>query len=81
MLAPDFPGYGYSDQPSVTEFAYTFDRLAAVRFEPPRLSGSFALPMSLKLYGLNLERNDGKKRCYFIQMLCLRHVIDNHLPT
>ena len=30
VVAPDYPGYGYSDQPSVSEFAYTFDHLAAV---------------------------------------------------
>lgn len=30
VIAPDFPGYGYSDQPPVAQFAYTFDHLAAV---------------------------------------------------
>lgn len=30
VIAPDFPGFGYSDQPSPTNFAYTFDHLAAV---------------------------------------------------
>jgi pimeloyl-ACP methyl ester carboxylesterase len=30
VIAPDYPGFGYSDQPSVTNFAYTFDHLAAV---------------------------------------------------
>jgi len=30
VIAPDYPGFGYSDQPSVAEFAYTFDHLAAV---------------------------------------------------
>ena len=30
VIAPDYPGFGYSDQPSVTDFAYTFDHLAAV---------------------------------------------------
>jgi len=30
VIAPDYPGFGYSDQPSVADFAYTFDHLAAV---------------------------------------------------
>ena len=30
VIAPDYPGYGYSDQPATTDFAYTFDHLAAV---------------------------------------------------
>ena len=30
LVAPDYPGFGHSDAPSHTEFAYTFDRLAAV---------------------------------------------------
>ena len=30
VVAPDYPGFGYSDQPAVADFAYTFDHLAAV---------------------------------------------------
>jgi pimeloyl-ACP methyl ester carboxylesterase len=30
VIAPDYPGFGYSDQPPVSDFAYTFDHLAAV---------------------------------------------------
>ena len=30
VIAPDYPGFGFSDQPSGTTFAYTFDHLAAV---------------------------------------------------
>jgi pimeloyl-ACP methyl ester carboxylesterase len=30
VLAPDYPGYGYSDAPSVEDFEYTFDHLADV---------------------------------------------------
>ena len=28
VLAPDYPGYGYSDAPSPDQYAYTFDQLA-----------------------------------------------------
>lgn len=30
VIAPDYPGFGYSDAPSPHEFAYTFDHLADV---------------------------------------------------
>lgn len=30
VLAPDYPGFGYSDTPPATEFTYTFDRLADI---------------------------------------------------
>ncbi len=30
VVAPDYPGYGYSDAPSTEHFAYTFDHLADV---------------------------------------------------
>ena len=29
LLAPDFPGFGNSDQPSMEDYDYTFDNLAA----------------------------------------------------
>jgi pimeloyl-ACP methyl ester carboxylesterase len=30
LVAPDYPGFGYSSAPSIKEFTYTFDRLADV---------------------------------------------------
>ncbi len=30
LVAPDYPGYGYSSMPSAREFEYTFDRLAEI---------------------------------------------------
>ena len=30
LIAPDYPGYGYSSMPSLDEFDYTFDRLAEI---------------------------------------------------
>jgi pimeloyl-ACP methyl ester carboxylesterase len=30
VVAPDYPGFGYSDAPSADQFDYTFDHLAAV---------------------------------------------------
>jgi pimeloyl-ACP methyl ester carboxylesterase len=37
LVAPDYPGFGYSDAPAPTQFTYTFDpgrRDAAVRRPP-----------------------------------------------
>ena len=33
VIAPDYPGFGFSDAPSVDEFEYTFDHLASVMEE------------------------------------------------
>ena len=30
LVAPDYPGFGHSDWPDPTQFAYTFDRLAGI---------------------------------------------------
>jgi pimeloyl-ACP methyl ester carboxylesterase len=30
LIAPDYPGFGHSDWPDTTQFAYTFDRLAGI---------------------------------------------------
>lgn len=30
LIAPDYPGFGYSEQPSMEEFEYTFDNYAAI---------------------------------------------------
>jgi pimeloyl-ACP methyl ester carboxylesterase len=45
MVAPDYPGFGYSSMPSVAEFEYTFDRLAHV-------TDQFAQRLGLTKYSL-----------------------------
>ena len=30
LIAPDYPGFGYSDAPSAKDFSYTFDHVAAI---------------------------------------------------
>jgi pimeloyl-ACP methyl ester carboxylesterase len=47
VIAPDYPGYGQSSMPSVTEFKYTFDNLANV-------VEAFTEKLSLKSYSLYL---------------------------
>lgn len=48
LIAPDYPGFGYSDAPSAKAFAYTFDNLADV-------IGKFAGKLSLDKYALYLQ--------------------------
>ncbi|MBL4575766.1 MAG: alpha/beta hydrolase [Opitutaceae bacterium] len=47
LIAPDYPGFGNSDQPSMDEFEYTFDNLA-------RIMGSFTEQLGLDTYSLYL---------------------------
>jgi pimeloyl-ACP methyl ester carboxylesterase len=52
LVAPDYPGFGHSDAPSHTEFAYTFDHLAAV-------VGDFTQALELATYTLVLQDYGG----------------------
>jgi pimeloyl-ACP methyl ester carboxylesterase len=47
VIAPDYPGFGYSDAPSPDTFAYTFDRLAdfVAKFTDQLGLGRYALYM------------------------------------
>jgi pimeloyl-ACP methyl ester carboxylesterase len=48
LIAPDYPGFGYSDAPSTQAFAYTFDNLADV-------IEKFAGKLSLDKYALYMQ--------------------------
>jgi pimeloyl-ACP methyl ester carboxylesterase len=52
LVAPDYPGFGHSDAPSRTEFAYTFDHLAAV-------IGRFTEVLGLRRYTLVVQDYGG----------------------
>jgi len=52
LVAPDYPGFGHSDAPSHTEFAYTFDHLAAV-------VGHFTQALGLTTYTLVMQDYGG----------------------
>jgi pimeloyl-ACP methyl ester carboxylesterase len=52
LVAPDYPGFGHSDAPSHTEFAYTFDHLAAV-------IGRFTEALGLRRYTLVMQDYGG----------------------
>jgi pimeloyl-ACP methyl ester carboxylesterase len=47
LIAPDYPGYGFSSMPTVDEFAYTFDNVA-------RLIGKFIDQIGLDRYSVYL---------------------------
>jgi pimeloyl-ACP methyl ester carboxylesterase len=52
LVAPDYPGFGHSDAPSHTQFAYTFDHLAAVL-------GDFTQALGLARYTLVMQDYGG----------------------
>ena len=52
LVAPDYPGFGHSHAPSHTEFAYTFDHLAAV-------VGHFTQALGLTTYTLVMQDYGG----------------------
>jgi pimeloyl-ACP methyl ester carboxylesterase len=48
LVAPDYPGFGYSDAPSTEAFAYTFDHLADIMEK-------FTRHVGLERYGLYMQ--------------------------
>ncbi|MFH0133167.1 alpha/beta fold hydrolase [Variovorax sp. VaC1] len=48
VIAPDYPGFGHSEAPSVAEFNYTFDNLSDV-------VGKLVDQLGLKSYGLYMQ--------------------------
>lgn len=68
VIAPDYPGYGYSDAPSPRDFAYTFDHLAQVMNRFVQVVGArryvlyaqdFGGPVGFRLAALHPERVAG----------------------
>ncbi|MFL9458845.1 alpha/beta fold hydrolase [Tolypothrix bouteillei VB521301_2] len=49
LVAPDYPGFGYSSMPAVDEFDYTFDRLTEV------IAGFIAQIRTYSLYLMDYE--------------------------
>jgi pimeloyl-ACP methyl ester carboxylesterase len=48
VIAPDYPGFGYSSAPATNEFAYTFDHLAEV-------TGKFTEKLGLTRYAIYMQ--------------------------
>ncbi|CAN5511512.1 alpha/beta hydrolase [soil metagenome] len=51
VIAPDYPGFGYSSAPSVAEFDYSFDRLASIIDQFTAAVGASRFAMYLQDYG------------------------------
>lgn len=51
VVAPDYPGYGFSSMPSVDEFDYTFDNLASVMEKFTQKLGLDSYTLYLQDYG------------------------------
>jgi pimeloyl-ACP methyl ester carboxylesterase len=51
LVAPDYPGFGYSDAPSAKDFEYTFDRLAEVMAAFVSALGLTSYVMYMQDYG------------------------------
>src|ERR1700721_2128406 len=52
LVAPDYPGFGHSDWPDPTAFAYTFDHIASVM-------GDFVQSIGLSRYSLYMQDYGG----------------------
>jgi pimeloyl-ACP methyl ester carboxylesterase len=51
LVAPDYPGFGHSDVPGHTQFANTFDHLAAVLGHFPEALGLARYTLAVQEYG------------------------------
>jgi pimeloyl-ACP methyl ester carboxylesterase len=51
LIAPDYPGFGHSDWPDPTEFAYTFDHIAGVMDDFTRALGLSRYTLYMQDYG------------------------------
>jgi pimeloyl-ACP methyl ester carboxylesterase len=49
VIAPDYPGFGFSDAPSIDEFEYTFDHLASV------MEGFLFKSLGLKTFSIYVQ--------------------------
>lgn len=51
LIAPDYPGFGYSDAPAVDQFAYTFDRIASLMARLLEAKGCHRYYLYMQDYG------------------------------
>lgn len=51
VVAPDYPGFGYSSAPSTSEFAYTFENIADVIDEFTKIIGVESCALFMQDYG------------------------------
>lgn len=51
LIAPDYPGFGHSDAPDPSSFAYTFDHIARVMDDFVKIKGLSRYSLYLQDYG------------------------------
>jgi pimeloyl-ACP methyl ester carboxylesterase len=59
LIAPDYPGFGFSDAPNIGQFEYTFDNLSKVVTELLEAKGILHYWLYLQDYG----PTDSKRQC------------------
>jgi transposase len=70
LIAPDYPGFGNSSAPGITEFEYTFDHLAQVIQDFTDALGLQRFTLSGLHYAKRLE--EWKGRGYLIEIVYIR---------
>lgn len=67
LIAPDYPGYGRSEQPPIAEFEYTFDNFAKIVSNLLKQLGiekyslylmDYGAPVGFRIASANLEKVD-----------------------
>lgn len=73
LIAPDYPGFGLSSAPNVTEFEYTFDHLAEILEEFIKALGLPPFHMMVQDYGGPLGFRIASKRPEWIKSLIIQN--------
>jgi pimeloyl-ACP methyl ester carboxylesterase len=73
LVAPDYPGFGYSDAPATSEFTYTFDHIAAVMEKFVDSLGITGLSMYVQDYGGPIGFRIATKRPELIRAIVLQN--------
>ena len=73
LIAPDYPGFGYSDAPSPSEFAYTFDNLSTLVEKFIDTLGIAKLSMYVQDYGGPIGLRIATKRPELIRAIVVQN--------
>ena len=73
LIAPDYPGFGYSDAPSTSDFTYTFDNLAVLVEKFIDTLGIQKLAMYVQDYGGPIGLRIATKRPELIRAIVVQN--------
>lgn len=73
LIAPDYPGFGYSDAPDVSDFAYTFDHLADVTEQFLKALGVTRFNLYVQDYGAPVGFRIASRHPEWIQALIVQN--------